>query len=377
LRPEYTAAAAALVLALWTAALPALLGVDVWVNHWIQVHWSEPMRVAARSLGTAVEASLIALLALVLVRGRLVRRSRVLAGALVVAGAAILSEILKTAVERFRPDAAPGVGAANSFPSGHVVVTAVAALVLLGLTRHCRWSRNAKLAAAVVAAVAVGLQVAARLLLGAHWFTDVIASLLLAVVWAFGAPALVLVPRRVAVPVLLSLTVFCVTVYYRASVRVHLPSASDERPALVSLDLGRAAEARRLPRPWVYGGVEPIGPVAWLASPRATVSLDSGDGDPTEIEIVMRPATCGAENRNLDRRLAFSVNDWRVPSVKLRRGWRAYRFQLPAEIWRTGKDSIAFEVLTSGAGCRGTPDPGLIAFRTLRVLPSLGTLPNR
>jgi membrane-associated phospholipid phosphatase len=371
LRLEYAAAAAALALVLWTAALPALLGVDVWVNQWIQLHWSEPMRIVARSLGTVVEALLIGLLALVLLTGRLARRSQVIAGALAVAGGAIVSEVLKTAIERFRPDAAPGMVAANSFPSGHVVVTAVAALALLRLVRRCRWPRGVKVAAAVVAVGAVALQAVARLLLGAHWITDVIASLLLAIVWVLGTPAMMLVPRRVSVPVLLSLTAFFAAVYYDASLRFHLPSASDDRPALASLDLGRAAEARRLPSPWVYGGVEPIGPVAWLASPRATVSLDSGDGQPTEIEIVMRPATCGVENRNLDSRLAFSVNGWRVPSVKLRRGWRAYRFQLPADAWRTGKDSVGFEVLTSTPGCRGTPDPGLIAFRTLRVLPRI------
>lgn len=67
----------------------------------------------------------------------------------------------------------------GSFPSGHVVVVSTIAFVGLGLA-WIRLSRNARIAASVVAAVAVVVVALDRLVVGAHWLSDVAGSLFLA-----------------------------------------------------------------------------------------------------------------------------------------------------------------------------------------------------
>ena len=121
---------------------------------------------------------------------------------LVVAGQLAASNLIKFAVERVRPDLGPmGLLGTSSFPSGHSTAAAAtyAALALvIGRDRSPR-------ARAVLAGIAVGIAVAvagSRVLLGVHWFSDVVAGLALGWTWFavvavsfggrvlwFGAPA--------------------------------------------------------------------------------------------------------------------------------------------------------------------------------------------
>jgi undecaprenyl-diphosphatase len=121
---------------------------------------------------------------------------------LVVAGQLAASNLIKFAVERVRPDLGPmGPLGTPSFPSGHSTAAAAtyAALALvIGRDRSPR-------ARAVLAGIAVGIAVAvagSRVLLGVHWFSDVVAGLALGWTWFavvavsfggrvlwFGAPA--------------------------------------------------------------------------------------------------------------------------------------------------------------------------------------------
>lgn len=116
------------------------------------------------------------------------RRSRT--PVILTVGAGIGSLLMTTAgkdiIDRHRPplaDAIPPFEYSPSFPSGHtlnatVICGVIAYLLILG--RRSRAAQVAIGAAAAVVAIAVGLS---RVLLGAHWLTDVLAGWLLGGAW--------------------------------------------------------------------------------------------------------------------------------------------------------------------------------------------------
>jgi membrane-associated phospholipid phosphatase len=118
----------------------------------------------------------------------LTRRSRT--PLILIAGAGLGSLLMtiagKDIIGRHRPplsDAVPPFEYSPSFPSGHTLN----ATVVAGAVGYLLWLHRRTLAAKilcfvvpVVIAVVVGLT---RVLLGAHWFTDVVAAWLLGVAW--------------------------------------------------------------------------------------------------------------------------------------------------------------------------------------------------
>ena len=89
----------------------------------------------------------------------------------------------KRIVERARPDISRLTGyAGTSFPSGHSTA-ASATLAAIALIATRRRSRNTRVAAASVAAGLAVVVAGTRVMLGVHWFTDVIAGLLLGWGW--------------------------------------------------------------------------------------------------------------------------------------------------------------------------------------------------
>jgi undecaprenyl-diphosphatase len=116
------------------------------------------------------------------------RPSIVLFLAIVVAGQSLLMNLIKFLVDRARPAIHPhGTFSGPSFPSGHATGAAAtfAALALIVALRRSPRARAALFGVAVAVAVAVG---GSRVLLGAHWFSDVIAGLALGWSW-FGVSA--------------------------------------------------------------------------------------------------------------------------------------------------------------------------------------------
>jgi membrane-associated phospholipid phosphatase len=110
--------------------------------------------------------------------------------AILIAGAGLGSLLMtlagKDIIGRHRPplvDAVPPYEYSPSFPSGHTLnATVVAGVVgyLLWLHRRTLLGRIVCVVVPVVTAVVVGLT---RVLLGAHWFTDVVAAWLLGAAW--------------------------------------------------------------------------------------------------------------------------------------------------------------------------------------------------
>jgi membrane-associated phospholipid phosphatase len=117
--------------------------------------------------------------------------------ALVVGGQFALSNGIKFLVERARPDLARLTGYAGaSFPSGHATAAA-ATLAAVALVSTRGRSRQTKAIAAAAAAGLATSVAATRVFLGVHWFTDVVAGLLLGWGWfalcsiAFGGRLLI------------------------------------------------------------------------------------------------------------------------------------------------------------------------------------------
>ena len=103
-----------------------------------------------------------------------------------VAGGTLLSQVLKDAFVRPRPDiVAHGMETFTaSFPSGHATLSAVTYLTLGALLMRLRARKREKayiITVAVFLALAVGLS---RLYLGVHWPTDVLAGWTIGAGWA-------------------------------------------------------------------------------------------------------------------------------------------------------------------------------------------------
>ena len=109
---------------------------------------------------------------------RLPTRALPLFMTLVVGGQFALSNGIKFIVERARPDIGRLTGyAGTSFPSGHATA-ASATLAAIALIATRRRSRATRIASASVAAGLAVVVAGTRVMLGVHWFTDVIAGLL-------------------------------------------------------------------------------------------------------------------------------------------------------------------------------------------------------
>ena len=106
--------------------------------------------------------------------------------------AVVVDVVLKGLVDRPRPPFGVGAGAdPTSFPSGHVVL-GVIVLGLFGpalyLVTERRWVYRAAIGVAVVY---IPVVMASRIVIGAHWFTDVVASFFIGAAFLLGTEYLV------------------------------------------------------------------------------------------------------------------------------------------------------------------------------------------
>ena len=141
----------------------------------------------------------------------------------VVGGATALTGVVKLLTDRARPDEALIATVSSAFPSGHAVrAVAVYGLfvwLIRGLVRH----RVVRAIAIPAAAGLIALNGVARVALGAHWPTDVLAGMALGAGW-LACSLLLLRPRVVTDP-------RSHTAEERGSVRVQPPEVRQPRPA--------------------------------------------------------------------------------------------------------------------------------------------------
>lgn len=103
-----------------------------------------------------------------------------------VSGGAVISNLLKLAIERPRPDLVARLVEVNtsSFPSGHATLAAVTYLTLGALLSRVEAQRRAKVYVLTVAVVLTVLIGVSRIYLGVHWPTDVLAGWCVGAAWA-------------------------------------------------------------------------------------------------------------------------------------------------------------------------------------------------
>jgi membrane-associated phospholipid phosphatase len=171
---------------------------DEWVERWASDHansFSNDVINAVTSLGATITVAVVAIGTAGYGFARTKRWGIPAFLVAVVVGQFLLSNLIKWAVHRARPELDPLASFSGaSFPSGHstaAAATYLAVALVLGLFVGRR-------ARAWLMGVAVGLAVAvacSRALLGVHWFTDVLGGLTLGWCW-FAACSVMFGGRR-------------------------------------------------------------------------------------------------------------------------------------------------------------------------------------
>ena len=163
-----------------------LVGLDRSAAVWGAEHATSATTLVVRAVtqfgGTLLIVPMAVALTVVEYR-RLPNRSLPVFVLLIVVGQLVIVNLIKVAVARIRPDIDPLASFSGaSFPSGHTTAAAsfaAAAALVLGRDRPIR-------VRAILAGAAVGVAVAvaaSRVLLGVHWFSDVLAGLALGWSW--------------------------------------------------------------------------------------------------------------------------------------------------------------------------------------------------
>jgi len=368
-RSEMCAVGTLLAVLAVISSLRWVLPFDEGVFRWIQFHRSCSWIAASRGIDVLVRAGLAVLVGFALMCGGRRDPTRLARLGLVFVGGLAIVELLKTAVERLRPNSLPGPVSGNSFPSGHTTGAAMTAALAALLLREAIRRPEMRWAVYVTAAGLVLLQGVGRLLSGSHWLSDVVASVLLGFAWALGARALQRLPRHVTGTMLALGVVAFVVFDDLPATRFELPSALDEsRPALVAVEFGTPQARSFVGDGWQDGPAEPVGPVSWATSADVSATLrliSDGEGI---LKIALRPAT-DAENRRVCSRMVVTVNGWRAPEICLVRGWREYHLEPPAGTLHAGDNRVRFQIAAEVPTSPEEPGVGLAAFRYIRLYP--------
>ena len=174
----------------WHVATGAADALDRSLTETIHVHISYPLRVALLAF-TRLGQGDVLLLALVTAVAVCIRRGqRVLAlvWALMMSGGYALLQLLKVSFARQRPPHAEAwLASDGSFPSGHTSITLVFVGFALYLFLRGERSAMARYVAAAGAVLWCGLMGMSRLLLGNHYWSDVLGGYLMGTAWLAGA----------------------------------------------------------------------------------------------------------------------------------------------------------------------------------------------
>jgi membrane-associated phospholipid phosphatase len=162
------------------------LGVDVAVGDWAAAH-ATPLSSSFMRVITwlgSTQGVVVVALAVGLVEFRRIRsRSIWIFLPLVIGGQLLIVNLIKVGVARARPAIDPlAAFSGASFPSGHTAAAAACYAALALVWSRGRSARSRALAAGLAATIAVAVGMS-RMLLGVHWFTDVIGGLAFGWAW--------------------------------------------------------------------------------------------------------------------------------------------------------------------------------------------------
>lgn len=350
-------------------SLPWWIAADEAVYQWIQYHRSCAVEAASQWVDPVVRLTIGVLIAIGVVKGGWRDPWRMLGLlALFLIGAGTV-EILKTAIERLRPNSVPTMITGNSFPSGHTTGIAMAAAIAVVLIHRLDVSRALRVTVLGLAAACIVLQAAGRLVNGSHWLSDVMASACLGVAWVLGGSWMKRLPKPLLASVVVVATIAGMTFADAPAWRLHLPSALDEkRSSLAAVEFGEAATVADLGGKWGNGVREPIGPVSWALSPDVSVRLRGAKDTSGVLKMTLRPAT-GSRNERRCARLVVSINGWSAPEIALARGWREYHLEPPPGVLRGGDDVVHFHITGEAPAEGDGPQGALAAFRYVRLYP--------
>ena len=175
------------MIALGFMAAPAIDAIDREVAAWLHAHANPALKRAMQAVSAAHAPRAILAMTMILALVALWRRDiAALATVLItVLGGATLNHLLKHSIQRPRPNFGNALSGATdfSFPSGHVanatlVYGVAAALIVARLP-----TRRARLAVTLGAGLLVALVGFSRIVLGAHYPSDVLAGAVVALAW--------------------------------------------------------------------------------------------------------------------------------------------------------------------------------------------------
>jgi membrane-associated phospholipid phosphatase len=344
-----------------------VLPIDERVFQWIQFHRSCSVIRGSSWIDPFVRVGLGLLIGVALARGAWREPRKLLPLVVLFVGGLATVELLKTAIERLRPNSMPGTMSGNSFPSGHTTGATIVAVIAVVMLREAvdrppwRWALYASAFCLVV------LQGVGRLINGSHWLSDIVGSMLLGSAWVFGVRALRRLPRA-AIGALVGVGGVAFVVFDGLpATRFRLPSALEEhRAALGSVEFGTPKARDSLGRGWEDGPAEPIGPVSWAMSSEVGVTLRTSAAGGI-LKVTLRPGT--ANNGRPCSRMVVSVNGWQAPEILLARGWREYHLEPPAGTLRAGDNAVRFRIVADPGMMPEEPGSGLAAFRYIRLYP--------
>lgn len=185
------ASTAGFALLSWHVATGAADAFDRRLTETIHVHISYPVRVALLAFTRLGQGDVLLLATVAAMVTCLLRRQRMLAllwGLMMSVGGYVLLSTLKELFARKRPDYAEAwLTSDGSFPSGHTSMTLVFVGFALYLFLRQERSAAARWVAVVSAVLWCGLMGMSRLLLGNHYWSDVLGGYLLGTAWLAGA----------------------------------------------------------------------------------------------------------------------------------------------------------------------------------------------
>jgi hypothetical protein len=252
----------------------------------------------------------------------------------------------------------------NSFPSGHTTT----ALLIAGTIGFLLWCGAGKLWVKIgvlaVLMVAVGLTAGQRLYWGHHWLSDVIGSIMLVSAWlCFLLPRPDLSsfsPRFFCILIFLFIGYGCF--YFVPALRITLPSAlTVDDDAVVIVSFGPDEANKTLRGAWGDPIQEP--PSRWMKREEASVEVLLPERRRYLLKIAVRPMLRSKAFACFP--LEVAVNQQRLDSLLLYRGWREYTFTLEPRWITSGRNILSFRV-GSMFPVDGV-DQHTVAFRQLRL----------